>query len=171
MVFIFSFALFKITVCKFNTWLATTIKYFFTYNFSDSSKTYKKVKDEHLSAFSFSCSKDFITRDVLLVRVVINSTEYDKIKSIIQDVFNNIYMDKEYFELWKRESLINIIKREKNHNLIRKSLTNNILDFDIYYNEGIDFIESMSYEEMKNLIERMDFSNYLFAKELKDVNE
>ena len=48
---------------------------------------------------------------------------------------------------------------------------NNILDFDIYYNEGIDFIESMSYEEMKNLIERMDFSNYLFAKELKDVNE
>lgn len=147
------------------------ISYFFTYNFSDSSKTYKKVKDEHLSAFSFSCSKDFITRDVLLVRVVINSTEYDKIKSIIQDVFNNIYMDKEYFELWKRESLINIIKREKNHNLIRKSLTNNILDFDIYYNEGIDFIESMSYEEMKNLIERMDFSNYLFAKELKDVNE
>ena len=127
--------------------------------------------DEHLSAFSFSCSKDFITRDVLLVRVVINSTEYDKIKSIIQDVFNNIYMDKEYFELWKRESLINIIKREKNHNLIRKSLTNNILDLDIYYNEGIDFIESMSFEEMKNLIERMDFSNYLFAKELKDVNE
>ena len=36
---------------------------------------------------------------------------------------------------------------------------------------GIDFIESMSFEEMKNLIERMDFSNYLFAKELKDVNE
>ena len=147
------------------------ISYFLTYNFSDNSKTYKRVKDEHLSAFSFSCSKDFITRNVLLVRVVINSTEYDKIKSIIQDVFNNIYMDKEYFELWKRESLINIIKREKNHNLIRKSLTNNILDFDIYYNEGIDFIESMSYEEMKNLIERMDFSNYLFAKELKDVNE
>ena len=80
-------------------------------------------------------------------------------------------MDKEYFELWKRESLIDIIKREKNHNLIRKSLINNILDFDIYYNEGIDFIESMSFEEMKNLIERMDFSNYLFAKEFKDVKE
>ena len=147
------------------------ISYFFTYNFSDSSKTYKKVKDEHLSAFSFSCSKDFITRDVLLVRVVINSTEYDKIKSIIQDVFNNIYMDKEYFELWKRESLIDIIKREKNHNSIRKSLVDNILSFNIYYNEGIEFIESMSFEEMKNLIERMDFSNYLFAKELKDVKE
>ena len=147
------------------------ISYFLTYNFSDNSKTYKRVKDEHLSAFSFSCSKDFITRNVLLVRVVLNTTEYDKVKDIIQDVFDNIYMDKEYFELWKRESLIKIIKREKNHNLIRKSLTNNILDFDIYYNEGIDFIESMSFEEMKSLIERMDFSNYLFAKEFKDVKE
>ena len=80
-------------------------------------------------------------------------------------------MDKEYFELWKRESLIDIIKREKNHNSIRKSLVDNILSFNIYYNEGIEFIESMSFEEMKNLIERMDFSNYLFAKELKDVKE
>lgn len=80
-------------------------------------------------------------------------------------------MDKEYFELWKREILIDIIKREKNHNSIRKSLVDNILSFNIYYNEGIEFIESMSFEEMKNLIERMDFSNYLFAKELKDVKE
>ena len=70
-----------------------------------------------------------------------------------------------------RESLIDIIKREKNHNSIRKSLVDNILSFNIYYNEGIEFIESMSFEEMKNLIERMDFSNYLFAKELKDVKE
>ena len=29
----------------------------------------------------------------------------------------------------------------------------------------------MSFEEMKNLIERMDFSNYLFAKEFKDVKD
>lgn len=147
------------------------ISYFLTYNFSDNSKAYKRVKDEHLSAFSFSCSKDFITPNVLGVRVVLNTTEHDKARGIIQDVFDNLYMDKEYFELWKRESLIDIIKREKDHNLIRKSLINNILDFDIYYNEGIDFIESMSFEEMKNLIERMDFSNYLFAKEFKDVKE
>lgn len=147
------------------------ISYFLTYNFSDNSNNYKRVKDEHISVFSFSCLKNFINKKILNIRVVLNTSEYEKTKDIIKNVFDNRCMDKEYFELWKKETLINFIEREKDHNQIRNSIINNILDFDIYYNEGIDFIESMSFEEMKNLIERMDFSNYLFAKEFKDVKE
>lgn len=147
------------------------ISYFLIYNFSDSSKAYKKVKDEHLSDFSFAYLSSFVSDKVLNVRVILNTNEYDKVRNIIKDVFDNRYMDEEFFELWKRERLIDMIKREKNHNSIRKSLVDNILNFNIYYNEGIEFIESMSFEEMKNLIERMDFSNYLYVKEFKDVKE
>ena len=147
------------------------VSYFFSYNFSDASKAYDKVKKEHLSAFSFSCMKTFLTDKVLCVRVILNTNEHDKVRDIIKDVFENLYMDRESFELWKRETLIGVIKREKKHNKIRKSLMDNILNFDIYYNEGIEFIESMSFEEIKNLIERMDFSNYLYVKEFKDVKE
>ena len=147
------------------------VSYFFSYNFSDASKAYDKVKKEHLSAFSFSCMKTFLTDKVLCVRVILNTNEHDKVRDIIKDVFENLYMDREFFELWKRETLIGVIKREKKHNKIRKSLMDNILNFDIYYNEGIEFIESMSFEEIKNLIERMDFSNYLYVKEFKDVKE
>lgn len=147
------------------------ISYFLIYNFSDNSKAYKKVKDEHLSDFSFGYLSSLITDKVLNVRVILNTNEHDKVRDIIKDVFDNKYMDEEFFELWKRERLIDMIKREKNHNSIRKSLVDNILSFNIYYNEGIEFIESMSFEEMKNLIERMDFSNYLYVKEFKDVKE
>lgn len=147
------------------------ISYFLIYNFSDNSKAYKKVKDEHLSDFSFGYLSSFISDKVMNVRVILNTNEHDKVRDIIKDVFDNRYMDEEFFELWKRERLIDMIKREKNHNSIRKSLVDNILNFNIYYNEGIEFIESMSFEEMKNLIERMDFSNYLYVKELKDVKK
>lgn len=147
------------------------ISYFLIYNFSDSSKAYKKVKDKHLSDFSFAYLSSLVSDKVLNVRVILNTNEHDKVRDIIKDVFDNRYMDEEFFELWKRERLIDMIKREKNHNSIRKSLVDNILNFNIYYNEGIEFIESMSFEEMKNLIERMDLSNYLYVKEFKDVKE
>lgn len=144
---------------------------FLAYNFSEISKAYKKVKDERLSSFSFSSGKSFINKNILHFRIALNTEKFDEVKSIIEDVFDNLYLDEEYFEIWKKDTLINIIKREKLHNQVRKSIVENIFLYDVYYNEGVNFIDNLNFEEMKNLMGRLKFNNMLFVKEIRDVKK
>ena len=90
---------------------------------------------------------------------------------MVDNTLKEEFNDKEYFELWKRQSLIGIIRRDKVHNFIRSNLTNNILNFDIEENEGLDFVENLSFEEYKEFMSRLDFNNKVYIRQTKSVNE
>ena len=148
--------------------------FFMDYYFSETSLIQKEIFKNKLSSFSINSKKVFINKRSSCFScfgVSLITSEFDAFFNLVDNTLKEEFNDKEYFELWKRQSLIGIIRRDKVHNFIRSNLTNNILNFDIKENEGLDFVENLSFEEYKEFMSRLDFNNKVYIRQTKSVNE
>lgn len=148
--------------------------FFMDYYFSETSLIQKEIFKNKLSSFSINSKKVFINKRNYCFScfgVSLITTEFDAFFNLVDNTLKEEFNDKEYFELWKRQSLIGIIRRDKIHSFIRRNLTNNILNFDIEENEGLDFVENLSFEEYKEFMSRLDFNNKVYIRQTKSVNE
>ena len=88
------------------------------------------------------------------------TTYFKEIKEMILKTFQKLELDKEYFELRKKDILIDYIRQEND----AKFLFNNYLDryLNFNYNKQLDeeFINNLNYEECLDLLQKIDFSNY-----------
>ena len=81
------------------------------------------------------------------------------VNSIIEE-FKNPTLDKELFEIDKKNTILEIILREENLSSMISPLIGNIVDFNYPYPDTIEDIEKFSFEEFKKLIQSLDFTNY-----------
>lgn len=148
---------------------------FFTiYYFSDISKIQKEIFKSKISTFSTNKKRVFINKRsscLACFAVSLTASEFDKFFNLVDNTLKEEFNDKEFFELWKRQSLIDMIKRDKYHGNLRYNLTDNILNFDIEENEGLDFVENLSFEEYKEFMSRLDFNNKVYIRQTKSVNK
>lgn len=148
---------------------------FFTiYYFSDISKIQKEIFKSKISTFSTNKKRVFINKRsscLACLAVSLTTSEFDKFFNLVDNTLKEEFNDKEFFELWKRQSLIDMIKRDKYHGNLRYNLTDNILNFDIEENEGLDFVENLSFEEYKEFMSRLDFNNKVYIRQTKSVNK
>ena len=112
-----------------------------------------------------------MNKEVLCLSVSLITEKFDDFFSLVDNKIKEKCADKEYFELWKRNSLIGIIKRNKEHCAICGNLTNNILMYDYYENEDISFIENLNFDEYNKFMEMLDFNNKTYIIQTKSVNK
>ena len=90
-----------------------------------------------------------------------------KFKRLVFDVIKNKYTNKELFDLWKKETLINIVVREGRCVSSGLAYLDNILTFDYFDVDKISDIEKFSIEDFKSTLDKLDFSNYCIVSQTK----
>ena len=94
------------------------------------------------------------------VKPQISISKKDLLKEEIIKAMKNIIMDKEIFELDKKNTILDIILREENLSSVVGPLIGNIVDFNYPYPDTVEDIQKLNFEEYKNMIFSLDFSNY-----------
>ncbi len=126
---------------------------------SVSSPLYKKVIKDKIITGSITKSKKQLENYLLLSIGSYTDKKDELVNSIIEE-FKNPTLDKELFEIDKKNTILEIILREENLSYMIIPLIGNIVDFNYPYPDTIEDIEKFSFEEFKKLIQSLDFTNY-----------
>lgn len=142
------------------------IKYFLDYNFSETSKTYNFLIENKLSAYNISCNYQIIN-GFLIISVGTHTSDFE----IFEDLVNNIMLEKpmdyEFFENCKRESIIDLLLREEDHMNFIGGFVDNIVSFNYEFPDEIKDIESYTYRDFMEFINKLSFKNYSVGKMIK----
>lgn len=143
------------------------INHFLDYNFNDSSKIYKELSDKKDTIYSIDRGVSFNVKDLLIIDIGMYGTKIKRFKKLVFDVFKNKYVDEEMFELWKKDTLIEMILRESYAFRLGVTFLDNILKFDYNEPDRIEDIENFSLEDYENFLNKLDFKNYSIVIQTK----
>lgn len=135
------------------------IHYFFDMNLGVTSPLYKKLVKEKIMTTGINRSNRTIN-DFLLISIGAYTNKKEHLKEQIIKTIKNITIDKEIFELDKKNTILDIILREENLSSVIGPLIGNIIDFDYPYPDTVEDIKKLNFEEYKKMIFSLDFSNY-----------
>lgn len=135
------------------------IHYFFDMNLGVTSPLYKKLVKEKIITTGINRSNRTIN-DFLLISIGAYTDKKEHLKEQIIKTIKNITIDKEIFELDKKNTILDIILREENLSSVIGPLIGNIIDFDYPYPDTVEDIKKLNFEEYKKMIFSLDFSNY-----------
>lgn len=135
------------------------IHYFFDMNLGVTSPLYKKLVKEKIITTGINHSNRTIN-DFLLISIGAYTDKKEHLKEQIIKTIKNITIDKEIFELDKKNTILDIILREENLSSVIGPLIGNIIDFDYPYPDTVEDIKKLNFEEYKKMIFSLDFSNY-----------
>lgn len=135
------------------------IHYFFDMNLGVSSPLYKKLIKGNIITTKIN-RMDKKINNYLLISIGAYTKQEEKLKEEIIKAIKNITMDPELFELDKKNMILDIILREECLSSVVAPLIGNIIDFDYPYLDTIEDIETQNFEEFKEMISALDFSNY-----------
>ncbi len=89
-------------------------------------------------------------------------------KNKVLEVINNLNFDEESFNIWKKESIVNNILRNERYKSILVSYADNIMEFNIDINEDASFVNLLNLNELKELLNKIDLTNYGLISNLKE---
>lgn len=135
------------------------IHYFFDMNLGVTSPLYKKLVKEKIITTGINRSNRKMS-DYLLISIGAYTSKKTFLKEEIIKAMKNIIMDKEIFELDKKNTILDIILREENLSSVVGPLIGNIVNFNYPYPDTVEDIQKLNFEEYKNMIFSLDFSNY-----------
>lgn len=143
------------------------LSHFLQYNFNDSSNAYQTLSKSKDTVYSISTGTSYFVKDICFVDIGMYGTNLKKFKKIVFDVIKNKYADKERFELWKKETLINMIVRDGRVYTSGRAFLDNVLMFDYLDVDKISDIEEFSINDFKNFLNKLDFSNFSIVRQTK----
>lgn len=128
-------------------------------NLGVTSPLYKKLVKEKIITTGINRSNRTIN-DFLLISIGAYADKKEHLKEQIIKTIKNITIDKEIFELDKKNTILDIILREENLSSVIGPLIGNIIDFNYPYPDTVEDIKKLNFEEYKKMIFSLDFSNY-----------
>ena len=82
-------------------------------------------------------------------------------------IIKNKYYDEEMFNLWKKETLIEMIVRSSYPFRLGIAMLDNIMTFGYHYNDTIQDIEEFSLEDYINFLEKLEFKDFCIVYQTK----
>jgi predicted Zn-dependent peptidase len=136
-------------------------------NFSSTSNLSKFMIDNKHSMYNINTfNMNVNDYYYLFINLFIKNKELFKNK--VLEVINNLSFDEESFNIWKKESIINIILKKESYKNSLLSYADNILEFNIVYNEDIEFVNELNLDELKELLKKLNLSNYGLITNFKE---
>ena len=136
-------------------------------NFSSTSNLSKFMIDNKHSMYNINTfNMDVNDYYYLFINLFIKNKELFKNK--VLEVINNLSFDEESFNIWKKETIINIILKKESYKNSLLSYADNILEFNVIYNEDTEFVNELNLNELKELLKKIDLSNYGLISNFKE---
>ena len=146
--------------------LSFYLKYLFSYNFSTKSKLQKDILDKEISIYDLDIDYYFIN-DMVILEFGTYTSKKDELVKLIQDKIKNLEFDLEDFEMNKKDTIISLILREENLNSLVFPLVENIVTFNYFDIDKIKDVENETFENYKEIINSLDFTNYTVTSAIK----
>lgn len=144
--------------------LDTYLYYFLKNNFSVVSKLNTKLVNEDIiiGNINYSCN---LVEGYHVIRIEANVKNKKLFNNIILDYFKNkkFIFDEDYFNLCKRNYIIDLITRSDDIYRTIEPLIENIVSFKYENVDTIDDIENILFDTYRDIIMNLDFSNYSIA--------
>ena len=100
--------------------------------------------------------------------IELSTKNHEEFKKMVLETLEKRELDKKYFELEKRMTLIDYITQINNYHFVFSNFVNNYIDFNYCKVDTIEFIENLNYEECMELLKKLDFSNYATIYQVKE---
>lgn len=137
--------------------------------FDSLSEFYEKMIEKNYLTDPIEFER--IITDTHMVIVLLGETNYPKeLFAEIDNKFKNIEITMEDFELAKKSMISSYIKRFDNIFALNDYVINEVINFNKYEGNDLDFINSLNYDELKKVSKKIDPSNksILLVKPHKD---
>ena len=134
---------------------------FLRMNFGIISSLYKELVENNLVSGGIGYSNSLL-ESYQLVRIETDTKFSNRfVKRVLNFIYNKEYiLDKELFELYKRNFIIDLILRNDNIYDMVDPLIENIICFNYEKLDSVCDLEKLNYNEFVRCIESIDFSNY-----------
>ncbi|MBR1416396.1 MAG: insulinase family protein [Bacilli bacterium] len=162
---------YKINLSKLTPLEKNKLDYYFGYllqtNFGEESKLFNYLIQNKLSLYAIDYNFNPKTvGDYLLISFVCYTNEFDKVIKLINDKFNNLEIEDKTFTTWKNQSIIGNINNFEKINWITDNFINNVLLYNLYQVDDVNFIKNLNIKECKTLLNKIDKSNYSIVKNI-----
>lgn len=141
--------------------------HFLDYNFNDASKAFRTLSDNKDTVYSIDRSLSCNIKDMFVIDIGLMGTNRKRFKQIVFDIIKNKYCDEEMFNLWKKETLIDMIIRSSYPHRLGTAFLDNILTFGYNYNDTIEDIEEFSISDYKEYLNKLEFKDFCIVYQTK----
>lgn len=135
------------------------LNYFVEINLSKYSILNEKLKkDNIITGDIFSCIYNRCGYTIL--EVLAYTEKKREFITWVENTINNFQNSKEELELRKKNSILHLSVRKDNISNYVIPVIGNYLEFNYAYNDTMDFVKDLNYDEYLKTIKKIDFSNY-----------
>lgn len=139
--------------------LSFYMAYFFHHNFKDGSKIYNYMVDNKYSVYSIESSYH-LEEDLAYISFSCFTNHVDEFSKEVLKIVKDLPYDEEEFDIWKKETIIQLILRSEHPNKELGPFVDNVLTYDYDKVDTIEDVNSCNIDEYKEFMGRLDFSNY-----------
>lgn len=138
------------------------LNFIFSSLFSNTSNIYEKYKNKSLM---YSMNYDITDADsYYLISLKIITDKPDKLINCVKKDLLKPFIDKKTFLRKKKMFLNNLILNFENIEDVEDMISNHIIRVNHVINNSYDLLKEMNYEDMKKVINTIDFNNYSILK-------
>lgn len=141
--------------------------HFLDYNFNDASNIFRNLMENKDTVYSIDRSLSCHIKDMFIIDLSMMGTNRKKFKKLVLDIMKNKYYDEEMFNLWKKETLIDMIVRSSYPFRLGIAMLDNIMTFGYNYNDTIKDIEDFSLEDYINYLDKLEFKDFCIVYQTK----
>lgn len=163
---------YKINTSKLSSYekvkLSFYIFYFTGYLYGPDSDLYQKLIKEGICTYDIDSSIDQIDDYLLLIVGTFTNNKKEFVKEITSVIDNKLFNEKD-FDLRKKDTLIKVMLREDNLFNLTGPMIDNVLTYDYYDFDTLEDINNQNFDDYKNMINSLDFTNYCITEMIKEV--
>jgi len=140
--------------------------YFLSYLFDSSSDIYNSLVKDNVCVYNinfFSMKEE----NYYIVKIGTATNKHDEFIKRIKEAMNKKEVNEEDFEIRRKQSILNLVLREDNLSDTMIPFIDNIIKYGYDDIDTISDMEEQAFDEYKNMIESLDFSNFVIAKMIR----
>ena len=145
------------------------IEYFLSYLFDSSSKVYNELVEDKICIYDISYSFEKI-KNFYIIKIGTYTNNHEQFINKVKFAIDSKEINVDDFNMRKKESIIDIILREDNLFSMIKPFFDNILNYNYYELDTIEDIEKQNFEDYKNAIMNLDFSELCITKMIRNTD-
>ena len=161
---------YKINISKLSTKEKNKLDYYTLYifenNFDEKSKFFADLYHDKTILFPIYRGFNAYTKDYVSLSLEAVSNDLKHAEELFLDKMNNLSIDEKSFTKWKNKTILRNINKSENIFWISDNYINNYLEYDLEEADDIDFINSLTFEECKNYLAKLDLSNYSIVENI-----
>lgn len=154
---------YKIDISKLTSFEKVKLSFYLSYliddNFSNRSNLNLNLLKNNITVYDLDCNDNYVDK-YLIFEIGTFTNKKEKFVSIITDKINNLEFNEDKFLIYKNKTIINFLLRDDTLGAFINPFMDNILTFGYYDYDKISDIEALSFTEYKEMINKLDFSNY-----------